>query len=85
MDENWKQSFEDVLQQTSLEQDIQTRLLVAIEKLSTQEQILLLQLFQKYPEKIPAFWEVSQKKFEYIKNGVGNLDKILKEELDLFS
>jgi hypothetical protein len=53
--------------------------------LSRQEQVILLQLFQKYPEKISSFWVLSLKKFEYIKNGVGNLDDILQEEIDLFS
>lgn len=85
MDESWKKSFENLIQHTPLAQDIQTRLLLAIEKLSPQEQILLLQLFERYPEKIPAFWEVSRKKFEYTKNGIGDLDKILKEELELFA
>ncbi len=85
MKETLEQSFRDLVVNTSLETDIQNRLLVAIEKLSSQEQILLLQLFQKYPEKIEAFWKISRKKFEYMKNGVGDLEKILQEEIELFS
>lgn len=77
--------FKDVIATSDLTKDVQERLLLAIEKLNTQEQVLLLQLFQKYPEKIEAFWEVSQKKFAYLKNGVGNLDTILEEEIELFS
>lgn len=85
MEESWKKQFISIIENSPLESDIQKRLLTAIEKLSPQEQNLLLILFQKFPEKIPAFWEVSLKKFEYIKNGVGNLDAILEEEIILFS
>ncbi len=85
MEEVWKKQFIVLIENSGLEQDIQRRLLVAIEKLSPQEQNLLLIMFQKFPEKIPAFWEVSLKKFEYIKNGIGNLDAILEEEIQLFS
>lgn len=76
--------FENLVGQSSLAADIQERLLRAIEKLNTQEQVLLLQLFEKYPEKIPAFWEMSTQKFEYMKNAVGNINEILEEEKKLF-
>lgn len=77
--------FKNLLLASSLSADIQERLLRAIEKLNTQEQVFLLQLFEKYPEKIPAFWDMSKKKFEYMKNAVGNLNDIVEEEQKLFS
>ncbi len=80
-----ERQFRALVENSGLEKSIQERLFVAIQKLSRQEQVILLQLFQKYPEKISSFWVLSLKKFEYIKNGVGNLDDILQEEIDLFS
>ncbi|OGH66282.1 MAG: hypothetical protein A3B90_01720 [Candidatus Magasanikbacteria bacterium RIFCSPHIGHO2_02_FULL_41_13] len=85
MEETWKKEFTMLVESSGLKKNIQKRLLVAIEKLSLQEQNLLLIMFQKFPEKIPAFWELSLKKFDYVKNGVGNLDEILEEEIKLFS
>ena len=85
MEEIWKKEFTRLIENSELQKDIQKRLFIAIEKLSAQEQNLLLILFQKYPEKIPAFWELSLKKFDYVKNGVGDLGAILQEEIDLFS
>jgi hypothetical protein len=85
MEELLERQFRTLIKNSGLEQDIQERLLLAIKKLSAQEQAILFQLFQKYPEKISEFWKVSLKKFEYIKNGIGNLDDILQEEIELFS
>lgn len=85
MEEILERQFRTLIENSGLEQDIQERLLRAIKKLSGQEQVILFQLFQKYPEKISIFWELSLKKFEYIKNGIGNLDAILEEEIQLFS
>lgn len=77
--------FENLIDSQDFDKNTKERFLVALKKLSLQEQIFLLQLFQKYPEKIIPFWKISQKKFSYLKNGVGNLDSILEEEIKIFS
>ncbi len=84
MEEKLHQAFIKVMT-NQVEQDIIDRLLRVIEKMSLQEKIFLFQLFQNFPDKIPAFWEVTKKKFEYIKNGIGDMDKIIEEEIQLFS
>ena len=75
--------FEKILT-AALEKDVATRLMKVIVKMPLQEQIFLLQFFDKYPTKIPAFWEISKKKFDLLNSGVGDMDEILKEEVELF-
>jgi hypothetical protein len=77
--------LEKIIQESTLSSDEARRLYEAIQKQGLQEQVFLFQIFEKYPEKIPAFWEVSKKKFEFLKDGVGDMDAILKEEIELFS
>ncbi len=77
--------FEKLLQESSLSEEIQKKFLLLLQKQDLQNQVFLLQIFEKYPEKIPAFWEICKKKFDFFKDGIGTLDAIVEEEIQLFS
>lgn len=79
------EAFENAISSSPLASEEQKKFLAILEKINQQEQILLLQLFIKFPEKIVPFWEMTKKKLDYIKNGKGNMEKILKEEIEIFS
>lgn len=84
MSENLSTIFRTILQKIEFPQKEVEAVLRSISRLTVQEQVLLVQLFQKFPNKIPAFWEVTKKKFAYLKSGVGDMNTILQEEVQLF-
>jgi len=77
--------LESLLEPISLPPEEKVTILRAIGRLKSQEQLFVIQIFQKHPEKITQFWYITKKKFEYLKDGKGNIEEILKEEIELFS